>query len=360
MSPEDKSGERYEIPTSIPIKTCKQIIESVRMIANPQYAYYDSKVGLRLGAEVDGNYRSQPKPPKPKLYKEYSYHMDTYVRHLVDIGKCWLNDFDGDLIIQGRSTAVKLISSKGELLRAGGRFIHQRIFMNSSLDDATTLFELLVCLAILTHDLGKLQTGWQEAMRGWQKEAYKLYCRLQPKFRVSDPKNQLLAHTDHQPSDPAFKQAYDDYTKQNPRPPHAVESAFLSAEILEAVLFPVLEDHFGADENVMINTAHTIEMAAGRHHSAWAKGWDGVEADKKLQIHPEANLEIARSWKSLRRMMPSKFTLPKYLPKLEQAYKLDDEFRLGQIKPDDVQYQQLYWLVVRALRICDGRSVQLH
>ncbi|MEE3715453.1 CRISPR-associated helicase Cas3' [Tumidithrix elongata RA019] len=360
-APEDKSGERYEIPNAIPIKNCKQIAESIQIIVNPKYADYDSKVGLRLGAEVEGNYKSQQKQAKPKLYKEYSYHMDTYVRHLVDIGKCWLNDFDGDLMIQGKPTTVKLISSQSELLKAGGRFIHQRIFPNSSLDDATGLFELLVCFSILTHDLGKLQVEWQKAMRGWQKTAYELYCGLEPKpnFQVIDPKDQLLAHTDHQPSHAVFKQAYDDYTQKNPRPSHAVESAFLSEEILEEVLFPVLEDHFNEDdEKVLLNIAHSIQMAAGRHHSAWAKGWDGAKSSEKIQIHRGANIEVARSWRSLRKMMPSRFVLPEQLPELQQTHQLD-EFRLGQIEPDDVKYQQLYWLIVRALRICDGRSVQL-
>lgn len=199
-------------------------------------------------------------------------------------------------------------------------------------------------------------------MRGWQKRAFEVYQSLDPKptsFRVIDPKDQLIAHTDHQPNHPVMKQAYDEFTQQNPRPPHAIESAFLSLEIVEAVLIPILEEIFRASETCILGICHTLEMASGRHHSAWTKGWETVGRGEVLQLHPQANQEIAKSWKSLRKALSSSLPLPATLPEYQTQYD-KDELRLNRFEPKDLEYQQLYWLIVRALRLCDGRSVQLH
>jgi CRISPR-associated endonuclease/helicase Cas3 len=99
-------------------------------------------------------------------------------------------------------------------------------------------------------------------------------------------------------------------------------------------------------------------MAAGRHHSAWAKGWE--ESNEKITLHSQANDAIQQSWQRLSPRLKSGLTLPKKIPQVEQTYQ-KCEFPLGKkIGVDDLVYQQLYWVIVRALRICDGRSVQLH
>ena len=62
------------------------------------------------------------------------------------------------------------------------------------------------------------------------------------------------------------------YEKKYKRPNHAVESAFLSREILKNSLFPLLRDYFNADSEQIRCILHAVMMAAGRHHPAWAVG----------------------------------------------------------------------------------------
>lgn len=360
--PKNRSGESYSLPIAIPIKSQPELIESVRIIVNPCYADYDSDLGLRIGIDVEGSYHSCSKLPKPSISKEYSYHMDTYVGHLGRMWTCWQKSFDSEFVINGQPTSVTLCSVNEELQQAGGRFVRQKLFPEANLEETTALFELLVFLAVITHDLGKLQAKWQDVMRGWQKEAYKLYNKLElkPEFKISDPADHLLAHTDHHPEHPLFKQAYDDYVKQNHRPSHAVEGAFICFKILDAVLVPILETQFQADEEQLDFILHTVEMAAGRHHSAWAKGWQSSENVQPIQLHLQANSAIAQSWQRLSRRLSKIMLLPTKLPKFNKKYEVED-FELGKkVQPDDLKYQQLYWLIVRALRLCDGRSVQLH
>ncbi|MDX2212502.1 MAG: CRISPR-associated helicase Cas3' [Oculatellaceae cyanobacterium bins.114] len=360
VPPEGKSGEGYTLPKAQPVKTQKELTESIRLVVNPKYVEYDRDVGLQIGVHIDGSYQSPKKKPKAKVSKEYSYQMDTYLGHLGRMWTCWERDFAGELLIDGKPTPAIVSSSSAELSLAGGRFIARKFFPQATLAQTTALFELLVFLAVITHDLGKLQVKWQEAMGGWQRAAYALYQSLseKPAFKITNPANQLLAHTDHHPEHDGFKKAYEDYTTQNPRPSHAVESAFITFKLLDAALAPILESQFQAHESQVDLICHTVEMAAGRHHSAWAKGWD--DSDETIHLHPKANEVIQQSWRQLSKRLEGKLAIPDHLPEFERTYDIE-EFKLGKkIREDDLPYQQLYWLVVRALRICDGRSVQLH
>jgi CRISPR-associated endonuclease/helicase Cas3 len=94
---------------------------------------------------------------------------------------------------------------------------------------------------IHTHDLGKVQVKWQQVMRGWQAIAHS-------SFQGQNPKQHLLAHTDYNPEDKDQKIALKDHEKKHKRPNHAVESAFLSREILTQFLVPLLRDYFEADD----------------------------------------------------------------------------------------------------------------
>jgi CRISPR-associated endonuclease/helicase Cas3 len=81
---------------------------------------------------------------------------------------------------------------------------------------------------------------------------------------------------------------------------------------------------------------------------------------KMLELHPKAQNAIASSWRSLARFLPK--TLPiSDMPKLEKtSYSVVAELDLNKFSPTDIDHLQLYWLVVRALRLCDMRSVQLN
>jgi hypothetical protein len=101
-------------------------------------------------------------------------------------------------------------------------------------------------------------------------------------------------------------------------------------------------------------------MAAGRHHSAWAGGWKMGDVAKvgKILLHPGAKNAIASSWRSMARFLPETLPLPPANLSRE-VYLITKEFDLNRFDTAQIEYLQLYSLVVRALRLCDQRSVQL-
>jgi hypothetical protein len=292
--------------------------------------------------------------------------MDNYIGHLVLMWICWCKAFSTKRIVDGKEIDVTYASVRDELRQAGGRFIQTKIFSQVSLEVAEALFEILVFLTILTHDLGKLQIKWQEVMRGWQAIAHQYFDGIDPKFH-------LLAHTDFDPTDQILKdaegrtqaQSMKAHEAMHQRPPHAIESAFLAWEILEPALCPLLEERFGADEDQMVNLLNVVVMAAGRHHSAWTNGWklSDVEQIGEIKLHPDANKAIAQSWRilsrSLSKSLPETLTIPSKPIVLHQTAYPAEVVKLNIFDPDQIEYQQLYALVVRALRLCDQRSVQL-
>lgn len=358
-----KTPEGYALPLAgEPITTLSKITSSIHLLVNPNYVSYDDEVGLQIGIKVEeGNYLSGRKANQSNR-QEYRYRMDTYVGHLGRIWTCWNQPFP---LVQS-----KYQSMRDEQLKVGGKFIKQKFFRNATREQAEALFEFLVFLAVITHDLGKLQIQWQTVMQGWQAIA----CQY---FQGADPKGQLIAHTDYNPmnqelTDPQGRtqqQRLKDYEKQYSRPNHAVESAFLSTEILKVSLIPVLQTVFQADKEVINGFYTTVRMAAGRHHSAWAKGWRSDDLAKiqresarhgKLHLHEKANEAIAQSWKRLlSKNLAQTLSLSPEPPMLSQQVYPVQEIRLDWFTPDQMDYQQLYWLVVRSLRICDERSVKI-
>ena len=353
-NPKNKYIETYSQPSCMTITSRESLINSVRILVNPRYVYYDDQMGLLISPDVVGNRFISPNKVKQTTTSEYRYGMDTYVGHLVLMWKCWRDRFPTMLKRNGEFFEVQLGSVRDELLPAGGRFIREKIFPDATESEAETLFEYLVVLAILTHDLGKLQVKWQEVMRGWQAIAHS-------SFHGTNPRSHLLAHTDYDPGDQAQRTQLKAYEKKNKRPNHAVESAFLAREILKISLSPLLRDYFNADLEKIRYILHTIIMAAGRHHSAWAAGWKMGDVAKigKIQLHPEAKNAIALSWRYIARFLPN--TLPLQPANLSrEVYAVTQEFDLNRFETAQLEYLQLYLLVVRALRLCDQRSVQLH
>ncbi len=127
-----------------------------------------------------------------------------------------------------RSSQRHTQASLAQALEVSDRTIRTYIdFMRDRLnapqkDEAEPLFELLVMLAILTHDLGKLQVKWQQVMRGWQQIAHDKF-KEHPDFKVRNPQSHLLAHTDHKPSVKSIKAEYNEFMSKHQRPPHAIK-----------------------------------------------------------------------------------------------------------------------------------------
>ncbi len=359
-NPQGNKAETYSQPVATKIESPGEIVASFRLLVNPNYIFYNDRLGLRINvysdAEDESDRFTSRKNEKEFTKSEYEYHMDTYVGHLGMMWTCWRKPFKTERVVNGKSESVTYTSIRDELILAGGRFIQEKIFTKAKQDKAEALFELLVMLAILTHDLGKLQVKWQDVMRGWQQIAYE-------KFSFKDPKSYFLAHTDHKPNIKEIKAEYNQFMSKHQRPPHAIESAFLAEELLQIHLLPILEDSFDADEIQIENIFGVIQMAAGRHHSAWAKGWklSDVAKNETIELVENANDAIAKSWQQISKNinLPDSISLPSEPFKLEQTTYDAEEIDLNFFNPDSLEYQQLYALVVRALRLCDMRSVQL-
>ncbi|MBR8833004.1 MAG: hypothetical protein DSM106950_02905 [Stigonema ocellatum SAG 48.90 = DSM 106950] len=103
--------------------------------------------------------------------------------------------------------------------------------------------------------------------------------------------------------------------------------------ILQQSLAPLLRDHFHADTEKMFGIAYTVMMAAGRHHSAWTKGWENKDIRKvrNIELHPEARCAIASSWRCLVHFLPTTLpTLPE--PKLSKnIYPVTTNFKLNKL-----------------------------
>jgi CRISPR-associated endonuclease/helicase Cas3 len=347
-----KKSETYSQTVLSPITSRDFLIGCYRIFVNPRYIYYDEKIGLQIGIDITGNRFNSPPKQDKKISSQYCYRMDTYVGHLVLMWKCWREDFEIISLKNGNSVDVKYPSVRDELLVTGGKFIQTKIFPEFSINEAEALFEILVFLAIFTHDLGKLQSKWQQVMQGWQKIAHE-------KYQGQNPREYLLAHTDYNPEDKEQKAELKAYEKKNKRPNHAVESAFLAKEILTKSLVPLLR-HYTSDTEQIKYFCYTVMMAAGRHHSAWANGFQSSDVAKLQQIELSEGYEkaIADSWRCMIRFLPD--VLPLSQPNLSRnIYKLSNLDLDDFFGRDEVEFLQLYSLVVRALRLCDQRSVQL-
>lgn len=351
--PEKKRAETYAQPICTRIRSYNDLKSSFQLLVNPRYVYYDEEIGLLLGVNVEGNRFVSPNKPLNPGISEYRYHMDNYIGHLVLMWKCWREPFPTKLFKNGVWVVTEFVSVRDELLRAGGQLIQHKILPQLRPTQAEALFEYLVLLAIFTHDLGKLQQKWQDTMRGWQAIAHR-------DFGGRTPNSHLLAHTDYNPDDPQQRNALKAYEKQHKRPNHAVESAFLAQPILQQCLVPLLRDCFQATPEQVFGIAYTILLAAGRHHSAWAKGWElkDIRTVGEIQLHPAAPSAIASSWRNLMRFWPHTLPLPATPPNLTQTRYPVRELDLNRLTTAQIDYLQLYSLVVRALRLSDQRSVQ--
>lgn len=344
--------ETYSQPVCTPITSREALVSSIRILVNPRYVDYNEQIGLLMGMDVFGNRFISPEKPQRTTASQYRYRMDNYVGHLVLMWKCWREAFATTRLKNGIPVKTTYNSVREELLLTGGRFIKTKIFPQATETEAEALFEYLVFFAIFTHDLAKLQVKWQEVMRGWQAIAHS-------SFQGRNPGRNLLAHTDYNPEDKQQWDALKAYEKKHKRPNHAIESAFLAQEILKQSLVPLLREYFGADTEQIKYIAYAVIMAAGRHHSAWASGWDSVDVSKmkSIELHLGATQAIAGSWRSMTRFLPSTLPLPE--ANLGRSLYQIKEFDLNRFGRDQVEYLQLYLLVVRALRLCDQRSVQL-
>lgn len=355
--------EKYSQPVYSDIESIKswQDLKTYsRLVINPDYVSYDREIGLILKPNAGNSHLNSPKNiQKPQhTISEYKYYMDIYAGHIIRLWAYWQKPFPSSPLTKCDHPIYQ--SVRNELLQPAGHYINQKIFPNlNDLQKAEYLFEYLVFFAILTHDLGKLQTKWQEVMRRWQTI---IHNDFKNQSRRSDPKSYLLAHTDYDPSDKQQKEAMKEHDK---RPPHAVEGAVLACDLLLQFLKPLLDEHYNAHPKQIEGILWAVVLAAGRHHYAWAKG---EKLSKKIKLHKNARKAFQASLRNIVKVLPDSLPMRDRLKNLKLSGQKKSEtgeliydtanFELNNFRETQIKYHYLYLLVVRALRLCDRRAVQ--
>jgi len=123
----------------------------------------------------------------------------------------------------------------------------------------------------------------------------------------------------------------------------------MGRDILKQSLMPLLQEHFNADSEQSGYIAHAVVMAAAASFRL-GKG-DDLPSNKTPS---QAQAIISKSWDSLARFFPR---LPSKSQSEKRVYPANHaRWRCFRVGSDRVS---AHLLVVRALRLCDQRSVQL-
>ena len=85
-NPQGDKAETYSQPVATKIESSGEIVASFRLLVNPEYIFYNDRLGLRISINTDTEDKSDRftsrKKEKEFTKSEYEYHMDTYVGHL--------------------------------------------------------------------------------------------------------------------------------------------------------------------------------------------------------------------------------------------------------------------------------------
>jgi CRISPR-associated endonuclease/helicase Cas3 len=194
------------------------LTKSYAVCVRPEFARYDSEIGLRLG---DTGVRESPLAEEPKRPGAAVYREEPWVDHIRLVAKHADDRAQEELRVGsplGRTATA-------EALRRAAR------------------------AAAVLHDVGKLQVGWQ----AWAARAQR---SRDPSWAPRTP----LAHTDFDPSRP------DDRERERAlggRPPHSPAGAYVGA-LLVADLLPT-----NLDGGARAALASAVLAAVLAHHGGW-------------------------------------------------------------------------------------------
>jgi CRISPR-associated endonuclease/helicase Cas3 len=202
----------------LPVLSRDDVVGSALVLVHPALAGYDSELGFVPDRST--GYRAKLAPLKEAASRgRYGYVLESYTEHV-------------RLVYQAFQHQVWQ-----ELGRAAGQL--ERVF-----DWPERALERAAHLAVLFHDVGKLNRGWQD----W-------VSRYQDAIGQPAPGG-FYAHTHFDPTDPLHEEKQ---RAMGSRPPHAVEGAVAVAPLLAAA--------FGACRPVF-KAAFT---AIARHHGAFTR-----------------------------------------------------------------------------------------
>lgn len=259
---------------------------------HPRLAAYDSSIGFRF--EADGVSQFHSIATNPNLHTPFisRFSRETYTQHIQHLMAAYQQSLRDELNYAAAHLETKLELPPGTLDRA-------------------------IRLSIALHDVGKLTTAWQQWAHDWQA------CVEQP---VDE--NYMVAHTDYDGTNAVHREK--EKQMKTPRPPHAVESVPVVAQILV--------ETFGTNNRSLIAALLT---AIARHHSPTA-----ARCQSFSSLHPQAAQELGCALK-----IADPETIP-YLDKLQHNPSCVSLLNLW-IQPDNTLSLLAYFLIVRALRLAD-------
>jgi CRISPR-associated endonuclease/helicase Cas3 len=277
----------------LPIRSADDIGTAFLFVVHPALVAYDEGLGFRF-TEDGGGYCTEPAQQGTKRREGYTYQLETYTDHIQDMVRLYQRDL-----------ANRLAYALARLEQKAG-------FPAGGIDRA-------IRLAIALHDLGKLDERWQAWVQAYQAE-------------IGEPLDDGTFMAVHTHMETPEHEAAARRIKIR-RPPHAGEGAIAGAKIAHQVL----------EGNEGLRRAAITAVA--RHHSAQAETFEEYRLHRNAKASLKAALEAvgldgnaAANW-------------------LPQAPVTKLENQILRLPPDNSHTWWLaYFLIVRALRLVDGKS----
>ncbi len=293
------------------LTTSAQIRSSLIVALSPTIATYDPHLGLvlrdgRLTMEWPQTpFRSRRLDNRRRQREAYTYDQESYAEHI------------GGLFNAYRESRLSIETA----------YIAQQLEQALSLSPGA--IDQAIRLAIACHDIGKLGIGWQDWAKGWQTLLVQTYAAQAEVYR---PQKYPFAHTDyegriHRDLERSFK---------TPRPNHACESAYLAAPLIEASL-----------GNKRL--AQATVAAIARHHSPKSQSYE------RTQLIPNARTYVQEMLDRVARGQRWTYDIEHLDDVIDDADTLTaDEMTIPR---RDIEAEMwLYFVIVRVLRLADGRS----
>ena len=275
---------------------------SLIFAVHPELVAYDAERGFRfVEPGQGGEYRSTQSPMgKGRDRGPYTYQLESYRDHVAAMTRIYRRDLQDELAHAARRLAEH---------------------PDPDLRVPEGLLDRAVRLAIALHDTGKLQVEWQEWARAYQKRV----AGEEPPFLVAHTLSETEEHR---------KIARQIRPK---RPHHAGEGALSGAKILWEAL----------DGRNNRELYRATVMAIARHHTP------GLDDAQPFKLDPGARAALAEALAAVGgetwRDWASSLIMEQEAPLLEK--------RLLKTPPEDHWIWWLvYFLIVRAVRLADGRS----